>query len=310
MTTKDPSSGPRGQDPLLFGQFCRVAVPDILTNACRIDSRTAMRVGRDIQGRAESYAALDNAARNVLMSPFAEEVAGYDPPGSPVTIKGAVAVVVRSSLLEDAHSRGLVSDGSIAHITTSAAAPLTQFLSSPRRPGRTTAGNEFTRLETAFPRAWACLGAVALALSAGGGRWPYRHPAAPVPDLPIAEVEAPRARSQEGAVVLSGIDPRFDEQFVEHMRNLAGGDDAAVLVTQSLSRISRHLGKCMQAIEYLLAHDVPILTANYLLRPGEVWVRRGRLRTSDRGDPFAPFRDSRGLSGAHRAAVSEIAQQL
>lgn len=298
---------PDAPDPRPFERFCRVVVPGILTDVCHIDRKVALRVGRDIQGRAESYAALDDVARNVLMSPFAEEVAGYDPAESPVALKGAVAVIVRSSLLEEVHSRGQVNDGSIAHITTTAAPPLAQFLSARHQQGMR---NEFTDLESAFPRAWACLGAVALALSAGGGRWPYSHAAAPVPGLPVAEVAAPSARSQEGAVVLSGIDPRFDQQFVDQIRSLAEGTDATVLLTQSLSRISRNLGKCMRAIEYLLSHNVPILTSNYLLRPREVWVRRGKLHPTDLRDPFAPFRDSMGLSGAHRATVSEIARQL
>ena len=49
-------------------------------------------------------------------------------------------------------------------------------------------------------------------------------------------------------------------------------------LTASLSRISRHLGKLLRTVEYLLAHDVPILTANYLLRTHEVWVRRREYR--------------------------------
>ena len=46
------------------------------------------------------------------------------------------------------------------------------------------------------------------------------------------------------------------------MRERAEGGGDAVLLIASLSRISRHLGKLMRAMEYLLAHDVPILTAN------------------------------------------------
>ena len=244
------------------------------------------------------------------MSPFAEEVAGYDPAGSPLELKGAVAVVVRSSLLEEVHSHGEVDAGGIKGITTMAAAPLSHFLADRRRHPVTLRSNQFADLEGAYPRAWACLGAVALAYSAGGGRWPYRATTTPLPDLPVAEVEAPRAQNHEGgAVVLSGVDPRFDQLFVELMRERAGLGGGAVLLTASLSRISRHLGKLMLAMEYLLGHDVPILTANYLLRPREVWVRRGKLAPLDPQDPFAALRDSRGLSGAHRATATEILNQ-
>ena len=81
-------------------------------------------------------------------------------------------------------------------------------------------------------------------------------------------------------------------------------------LTASLSRISRHLGKLLQAVEYLLAHDVPILTANYLLRPREVWVRRGELATVDHEDPLAAWRASRGLSGVHRAVAAEAVKRM
>jgi len=95
--------------------------------------------------------------------------------------------------------------------------------------------------------------------------------------------------------------------------HLAGGDDSggdAVLLTASLSRISRHLGKLMRAMEYLLAHDVPMLTANYLLRPREVWVRRGELAPVDHRDPLAALRDPRGLSGVHRAVAAKVVKQM
>jgi hypothetical protein len=120
---------------------------------------------------------------------------------------------------------------------------------------------------------------------------------------------APRAEKHEDAVVLSGIDIRFDHLFVQRIRELAE-DGGAVLFTSSLSRISRHLGKLMRAMEYLLSHDVPILTANYLLRPHEVWVRRGELAPVDRQDRLAAWQASRGLSGAHRATVATIVKLL
>jgi hypothetical protein len=73
---------------------------------------------------------------------------------------------------------------------------------------------------------------------------------------------------------------------------------------------SVHLGKLMRAMEYLLAHDAPILTANYLLRPHDVWVRRGTLAPIDHHDPLAALRDPHGLSGAHRATAAAVVRQL
>jgi hypothetical protein len=92
------------------------------------------------------------------------------------------------------------------------------------------------------------------------------------------------------------------------MRMAAEGN--MVWLTASLSRISRHLGKLLQAVEYLLAHDVPILTANYLLRPQDVWVRRGALAPIDHEDPLAAWQISRGLSGTHRAVAAKAVEQI
>ena len=295
-------------DPGHFERFCNVVVPDLLTDVCHVSTELAAQIGEDILARAESYAMLDDTARNVLIAPFAEEVARYEP-GSSLVLKGAVAVVVRSSLLEEAHAHGPVEAGGIQAITTLAAAPLSHFLAARRRNPVTVEHNLFADLADAWPRAWACLGAVAQAYGTGGGRWPYRVPAAPVPELPAAEVEAPAADTRDDAVILSGIDPRFDQEAVQRMREAAEPGDA-VWLTASLSRISRHLGKLLQAVEYLLAHDVPILTANYLLRPRDVWVRRGQLATVDHEDPLAAWRAPRGLSGAHRAVAAQAVKQM
>jgi hypothetical protein len=114
-----------------------------------------------------------------------------------------------------------------------AAAPLSHLLAARRRHPRTVTDSQFAGLGGAYPRAWARLGAVARAYDAGGGRWPYHVTPAPVPDLPAAEVEAPRAHSYQDAVVLSGIDPRFDQLFVERMREIAeGGSDAVLLAAR------------------------------------------------------------------------------
>ena len=304
------AKGAQGEpDPGHFERFCNVVVPDLLTDVCHVGTELAARIGEDILARAESYAMLDDKARDVLIAPFAEEIARYEPAGSSLMLKGAVAVVVRSSLLEEAHAHGPVDAGGIQGITTLAAAPLSHFLAARRRNPVTVEDNLFADLADAWPRAWACLGAVAQAYGAGGGRWPYRFAAAPVPELPAAEVEAPAADTRDGVVILNGIDPRFDQEAVQRMREAAEPGDA-VWLTASLSRISRHLGKLLQAVEYLLAHDVPVLTANYLLRPREVWVRRGELATVDHEDPLAAWRSSRGLSGVHRAVAAEAVKRM
>jgi hypothetical protein len=70
------------------------------------------------------------------------------------------------------------------------------------------------------------------------------------------------------------------------------------------------LPQLLQVVEYLVAHDVPILTASYLLRSHDAWVRRGELAPVSHEDPLAAWRVSRGLSGAHRATVAKVLAQL
>ncbi|HET9970219.1 MAG TPA: hypothetical protein VFQ68_18445 [Streptosporangiaceae bacterium] len=90
-------------------------------------------------------------------------------------------------------------------------------------------------------------------------------------------------------------------------RRRENGD--TVWLTASLSRISRNLGKLLRAMEYLLAHDVPVLTADYLLRLYEVGVRRGELAAVDQGNLLAAGRAPRGLPGVHRAVAAQAMKQ-
>jgi hypothetical protein len=108
-------AGARGRrdepDPGHFERFCHVAVPDLLTEVCHVSTELAARIGDDILVRAESYAMLDDKSRDILIAPFAEEIARYEPADSSLMQKSAVAVVVRSSLLEEAHAHGPVEAG-------------------------------------------------------------------------------------------------------------------------------------------------------------------------------------------------------
>jgi len=143
-------------DPGHFERFFNVVVPDLLTGVCHVSTELAVQIREDILARAQSYAELGDTARDVLTAPFAEEVARYEPVGSPLALKGAVAVVVRSSLLEEAHSHGPVEAGGIQGITAMAAAPLSHLLASRHRNPVTVEHNLFAGLAvsalTLFPR--------------------------------------------------------------------------------------------------------------------------------------------------------------
>ncbi len=82
-----------------------------------------------------------------------------------------------------------------------------------------------------------------------------------------------------------------------------------VFATPSLSRISRNSDKLLRTLEFLLAHNVRVVTTNLMLADGEVWVRRGDLVKPIPARPFDGFRIMRGLSGAHRKLVTEWLKQ-
>ena len=78
------------------------------------------------------------------------------------------------------------------------------------------------------------------------------------------------------------------------------------LFVLSLSRLSRDTGKLSRTLEMVLARRVSVVTANYLLREGDVWVRRGQLVTPDNSRPDDALR-TMGLAGVHRKVVEGIA---
>ena len=54
-------------DPGHFERFCNVVVPGLLTDVCHVGTELAAQIGEDILARAESYAMLEDTARNVLI---------------------------------------------------------------------------------------------------------------------------------------------------------------------------------------------------------------------------------------------------
>lgn len=108
--------------------------------------------------------------------------------------------------------------------------------------------------------------------------------------------------------VLSGIDDRFDRRLVEMLD--AAAFHGVVLWISALSRISRNLDKLRRTVEFLIAHNATVLTTNYMIRGNDVWVRRGAFVKPVSNDPAACLADSTGLSGAHKKAYEQIAEQV
>ena len=294
-------------DPGHLTVYCREVLPDMLTGACEVNPSLAQQIGADVLLRAEAFAALPSREQDVLIAPFLEEVFDHEPLDAPLALKAQVTVVVRNSLLEQAHHDGPVTSG-IVPITRYAAAPLSHFLAARRtEPVDHRGPNPFAGLADRYPRAWACLTALT-DVFAEGGRRPLTLPDAPVPQLPTGDEVATASVSSDGqAAVFSAIDPRFDQHLVGSLRRAAARKK--VLCTAALSRYSRDSAKLHRILEYTLAHDVAILTTNHLIRPDEVWTRRGELVKPRSSDPYAGMAQQRGLTGAHRKVAETVMAQ-
>ncbi|WP_345540585.1 hypothetical protein [Phytohabitans rumicis] len=286
-------------------EYCGDVLPHMLTTACGVDPDLALRIGQDILQRAEALASMPTRDQDVLIAPFVEEVFDHKPLDTSLDLKAKVTLVVRNSLLEQAHHIGQLTSG-IIPATEYAAGPLSHFLAARRRnPVDYRGPNPFTALAARYPRAWACLDALTVAF-ADGGRQPLRLPIASIPGLPTGDelATAAPATHDETAMVFSAIDPRFDQHLMNLLGKATGGDFVAC--TSALSRYSRNSQKLHYTLEFLLAHHATILTTNYLIRPNDVWVRRGTLVKPNSSNPTAGIAQTRGLTGTHRKLAQTI----
>jgi hypothetical protein len=60
---------------------------------------------------------------------------------------------------------------------------------------------------------------------------------------------------------------------------------------------------------HIFARGPSVLTANYLIRPADVWVRSGALVKPDSSQPLAGVLDARGLAEIHQKAAETVARQ-
>jgi len=305
-------------DPRLMARFCREILPEMLTGACGVAVPDARPAAEDVLCRAEAAARLDRDSCEILAAPFFEESFSHEPDGASAWMKAITTLVIRNSQLEELHASGPVNAGGVTAITTSGLGPLSHLITARRRcplPAGP-ADDPFAGLAAAYPRAWSCFAALRTALVSGGGRVGYRPPRAPLPALPEESevVDAPKAEHVElpsdafTAVVLSGIDPRFDQNALQLLRAADSGE--LVIALSGLSRISRNSRKLLRVVEFLLARRATVLTTNYLLTCKEVSVRRRELVKPDSVRPMDGFQDTSGLAGSHRKTVDAYVRQV
>jgi hypothetical protein len=109
------------------------------------------------------------------------------------------------------------------------------------------------------------------------------------------------ATGEPAGVVLSAIDPRFDQMAINHMKKAKGG--GLLLGLASLSRMSRDSRKLLRLLDFFLAYQTKIITTNTLLTSKEVYVRGKRLVKPDSWDDMSGLRNLQGISGTHRKTV-------
>ncbi|WP_410540131.1 hypothetical protein [Streptomyces sp. KL2] len=301
-------------DTAFVRDFCRTTLPELLVGA-GVSASDAQAVAVDVIRRARMLAALPVAYFDVLITPFIEEVSQHRPLSAPAWLRASVVVAVRNSRLEDFHALGgPLRAADIAAITEAAAAPLAALLEQPGPPVK---DNALAGFDVAYPRAWACLTALSdLMESDTGGERAYTLPQAQLPQLPGPEetVHAKEATSLKTVgggqvVIVSGIDPRFDQALLAMMRQVKEG--AAELVPLSaLSRLSRNSAKQLRVLEFLLAHGATVLTTNFLLAPDTVGVRTRPLVKPDSYELRRNLKQLRGLGPTHTRWAKALRKQL
>ena len=293
--------------------FCRTALPGLLGRA-GVSPADAETIALDVIRRARMLAALPVTYFDVLITPFIEEVSQHRPLSAPAWLRAAVVVAVRNSRLEDFHALdGPLHAVDIAAITEAATAPLATFLDEPGQPVK---NNALAGLDNLYPRAWACLTALSdLMESESGGERTYEMPQAPQPQLPtsdeitIAKESTAKPIVAGQSVIVSGIDPRFDQALLTMLRQVRDGT-AEVVPVSALSRLSRNSGKQLRVLGFLLAHQATVLTTNHLLAPGTVGVRARPLVKPDSYDPRRSWKQLRGLGPTHIGWVKVLRKQL
>lgn len=207
----------------------------------------------------------------------------------------------------DAHAAGPVDDADLTAITTLATGALNHWLA---QNANTSDGDPpqgvFAEVLDA-PVGWAALSALAEA-SIDGGRVAFHQPDADLPAVPAVEAEQVR-RTEGGAWVQSAVSHGWTQGLLDMLVRTDSGEIGAWTVS-SLSRLTRSSSRLSWLLAFALSRGVPVMTSNFLLRPGEAFVRMGPLRVPEPTRPTLHLRDGAGLAGVHRKLARELADQL
>jgi hypothetical protein len=120
----------------------------------------------------------------------------------------------------------------------------------------------------------------------------------------VLTVKARRDRLDTAITVMAA-----DSEFTPVVRRLGCLRGVSTLTGFALAVEIGDLDKLLRALEFLLAHNATVLTTNYMIRTGDVWVRRDTLVKPVSNNPNACLTDPTGLTGAHKKAYEQVAKQ-
>jgi hypothetical protein len=286
---------------LTWDLYLAETLPSLLSES-GVDADEAATIVADVEQRGHDYISGGRASRRALRVPFLDDVAEFAPDEAPIGCRADVAVVVRNSLLEEAHARGLVGDAKLFELTYLATGAFNAWSSQHLNRDEDAPPVGVFAGVTEHPRAYAALQALALAAESGG-RQAFRMPDGPVPELP----EPGMHKMSAGRVRRSALSA-LDGPLVRELSALGSGE-IEVAFASSMSRYSRNSILLATVVEFVLAHGGTLLTTNFLLRPGEAFCRRPPLVGSASHDPLSKLSADR-LPGLQAKKVRKIQKQL
>ena len=278
----------------------------------------------DVRGRLTSLLSHwdDLPIRQALLFIGREEATFYEPSGTDLNVRSLVVMAIRNSFVENlastpeaARQMGVAGpvllDRDIPTITGEAIRFFSDVdLADAARASAGVAGRAdgFSCLPAAYPAAWRAL----TELSSLQGAESH-YPAVPT-KCPCVTVgrslptswQAGESRSQ----VLSGMERAIEPPLQRVLRLIKNGVVPA-LFADSFKMITRHPGKLLEVIEFVLSSDRAVVTHNYYLTNGHVAQRIPLLRPAHTvREARDKFHDRSGLSPCHDRALREIAAYL
>jgi hypothetical protein len=268
-------------------------------------------VVEDVAQRLESLLShwSDVPFRRTVLVLGTEEASFWRPQGANIEIRSLVVVAVRNSLIEDLSTsdpytkilrspKMLLPDARMPWITGEAInafreVDLVGVQAQPRR-------DLFGELPRRFPNAWHVLSLL--------GNSSENEVAC---NLPMAESEpndssVSTVKVQQLSVVVSGIDPRLDNQLMKMLGMVKRGE-LDLFFSHSFKSITRNPEKLLSIIDYVLRYGGTVLTPNYLLSPTYLARRNPLLRpTHYTSDFWVQVTNSVGLSERHKELLASL----